>query len=166
MDGTNIARYLAVAAISLALIAVAGQLTQPVKIQAQEEAEEYATSRYFAPVSIPLDGIKLKDGQFILLTDTTPFTSEAHVAMVLPCDDEGNPKAKLVAGVAPNLAPVDLGAVLELSTMGDTCVYHGEAGEDADVTDWALLNTSGAGLRFKDNHSVSIFLIHKGTLGE
>lgn len=159
MDGTNIAKYLAVAAISLALVAVSGQLIAP----AGSQEEEIPTG--FSQVTVPLDGIKLKAGQFLLVADTTPYASEGHIVTVLPCGSDGVSPVKLVAGVAPNVTPVELGIVPELSSMGDTCVYHGEAPEGTQITDYAIINTSDKGVRFGDNHVVTVFITELYSLG-
>ena len=151
---SKIAKYLAIAAISISLVAVSSQLTMPAA--SQQEEEEIPTG--FSQVTVPLDAIKLKPGQFLLFADTTPFASEGHVVTILPCDADGISPIKFVAGIAPNLAPVELGIIPELSSMGDTCVYHGEAPEGTPVTDYAIINTSDKGVRLGDNHVVTVFI--------
>jgi len=158
MDG-KIAKYLAIAAISMSLVAVSTQLTTP----AASQEEEVPTG--FSQVIVPLDAIKLGPGQFLLVADTTPFASEGHVVTILPCDADGISPVKFVAGIAPNVAPVELGIVPELSKMGDTCVYHGEAPEGTQVTDYAIINTSDMGVRFGDNHVVTVFITELYSLG-
>jgi hypothetical protein len=114
-------------------------------------------------VTIPLEGLKLKAGQFILLSDTTPVHVEAaHVAINVPCENGNNndPKSDIavVAGVAPNVEPVDLQYVKQLSDPEDNCTYHVDIPEDDDdkVTDIAIINPGSETVAFKSGNFATI----------
>lgn len=90
--------------------------------------------------TIPLTG-RLQPGDFKLLMDITGYISESgHVAMKVPCGPEGEQLLAIVAGVAPDVAPIDMDYVAPLSNPPDSCLYHGEIPEG--ITDIALINTS------------------------
>jgi hypothetical protein len=62
------------------------------------------TTRYQTTVTIPLEGLKLKAGQFILLSDTSPVKVDAaHVTINVSFENGNNsdPKSDIavVAGV-------------------------------------------------------------------
>jgi hypothetical protein len=114
-------------------------------------------------VTIPLEGLRLKAGQFILLSDTTPVhVDAAHVAINVPCKDGNNndPKSDIavVAGVAPNVKPVDLQYVKQLSDPEDNCTYHVDIPEDNDdkVTDIAIINPGHGTVEFKSGNFATI----------
>ena len=113
-------------------------------------------------VTIPLEGLKLKAGQFILLSDTTPVRVEAaHVAINVPCQNDNNdPKSDIavVAGVAPNVEPVDLQYVKQLSDPEDNCTYHVDIPEDDNdkVTDIAIINPGHKTVEFKSGNFATV----------
>jgi hypothetical protein len=88
---------------------------------------------------IPLTG-QLTNGDYILLMDFTPFSTSieghSHIAMKVPCNEDGSPKVTIVTGVAPNLKTLDIGNAindgtldgknLDLSAEGRSCLYHAE----------------------------------------
>jgi hypothetical protein len=62
---------------------------------------------------------------FIHLYDTTPYSiRNGHVAAKIPCDDNSTPMLNILVGVAPELAPVPLELLANLSTPGELCLYH------------------------------------------
>ena len=98
-------------------------------------------------VTIPLEGLTLKAGQFIELTDTTlVLVTAAHATINVPCDNGNNndPESDIavVAGVAPDLEPVELEYIEELSDPEDNCTYHADIpeNEDDEITDIAIIN--------------------------
>jgi hypothetical protein len=114
-------------------------------------------------VTITLEGLRLKAGQFIELTDTTPvLVDAAHVTINVPCENGNNndPKSDIavVAGVAPDLKPVDLEYIKELSNPEDNCLYHADIPEDEDddVTDIAILNPDDKTVEFKSGNFATI----------
>jgi hypothetical protein len=110
---------------------------------------------------IPLTG-QLTNGDYILLMDFTPFSTSieghSHIAMKVPCNEDGSPKVTIVTGVAPNLKTLDVGNAinngtldgksLDLSDEGISCLYHAELPNG--TTDIALVNTSNQTLNFDD----------------
>ena len=56
------------------------------------------------------------NGDYILLMDFTPFATSveghSHIAMKIPCDKDGSPKATIVTGIAPNLKSLDVGKAI------------------------------------------------------
>lgn len=112
----------------------------------------------FISQHIPLTG-QLQNGDYIHLIDFTPFntTAEGHIAIKVPCDNNGKPMVTVIAGVAPNFTTLDVGNAInngtldgrniDLSVEGTTCLYHGEIPNG--ITDIALVNTSNKTLNFE-----------------
>ena len=126
----------------------------------EEEYEEHeGEESLFISQHIPLTG-QLQNGDYIHLIDFTPFNTTAegqsHIAIKVPCDNDGKPLATVIAGVAPNFTTVDVGNAInngtldgrniDLSVEGTTCLYHGEIPNG--ITDIALVNTSNQTLNF------------------
>ena len=101
----------------------------------------HITDNLIVSQHIPLTG-SLFTSDYILLMDLTPFATSVeghrHIAMKIPCNEDGTPKATIVTGVAPNLNSLDIGNAinngslngkhLDLSAKGKSCLY------DADIT--------------------------------
>lgn len=117
---------------------------------------------------IPLTGNLVK-GDYILLMDLTPFATSveghSHIAMKIPCNEEGSPKAMIVTGIAPNLKSLSVGKAinngtlngksLDLSDEGNSCLYHAQL--PTGITDIALVNTANETLNFdKGGYSVTV----------
>lgn len=100
-------------------------------------------------VTIPLEGLSLNEQQFLLLSDTTPVRVDAaHLAINVPCTEEGDSDIIGVAGVAPDVQTVELELVPELSSPPTNCLYHGDIPDNSDeVTDIAIAN-AGADIQF------------------
>ena len=111
----------------------------------------------------------LVNGDYILLMDLTPFATSieghSHIAMKIPCNKDGVPKATIVTGIAPNLNSLDLGKAinngtingksLDLSDEGNSCLYHSEL--PTGIMDIALVNTSNETLNFdRGGYSVTV----------
>lgn len=116
---------------------------------------------------IPLTG-QLISGDYILLMDLTPFSTSieghSHIAVKIPCNEDGSPKATIVTGVAPNFKSLDIGNAikndtldgknLDLSAEGRSCLYHAELPNG--TTDIALVNTSNQTLNFSEGGYPSV----------
>jgi hypothetical protein len=116
---------------------------------------------------IPLTG-QLTSGDYILLMDFTPFSTSieghSHIAMKVPCNEDGSAKVTIVTGVAPNLKTLDIGNTinngtldgknLDLSAEGRSCLYHAELPNG--TTDIALVNTSNQTLNFNEGGYYSV----------
>ena len=115
--------------------------------------------------TISLTG-KLAKGDFKLLMDITPYMSEGgHVALKVPCGPAGEQLLAIVAGVAPDVAPVTLDYVAPLSNPPSSCLYHAGLGEG--ITDIALINTSDETVSFfgKSSAGYSVTITIHGELG-
>jgi hypothetical protein len=122
---------------------------------------------------IPLTG-QLTNGDYILLMDFTPFSTSieghSHIAMKVPCNEDGSPKVTIVTGVAPNLKTLDVGNAinngtldgksLDLSDEGSSCLYHADLPNG--ITDIALVNTSNQTLNFNDGGYYSVIVSAHG----
>ena len=111
-----------------------------------------------APLTVPLHGVNLSQNQFILLYDSTPYASKGHIALNLPCDaDTPNvPIFQVLVGRAPDLAPVALGYIPQISVAPQMCVYHGQFGFGDPVTDIVLRNIAGRTISLGGPHSLAI----------
>jgi hypothetical protein len=118
---------------------------------------------------IPLTG-QLARGDYILLMDFTPFVTSieghSHIALKVPCNEDGTSKVTIVTGIAPNLNTLNIGKSinngtldgnsLDLSEEGNSCLYHAEL--PINISDIALVNTSNQTLNFNEGgyHSVTV----------
>ena len=112
-----------------------------------------------APVTIPLHGVNLSANQFILLYDSTPYASKGHIALGLPCDANtpNVPMFQVLVGRAPDLTPLALGYISQISVPSQMCVYHGQFGFGKyPITDILLKNISGKTINLEGPNSVAI----------
>jgi hypothetical protein len=123
---------------------------------------------------IPLSG-QLAVGDYILLMDFTPFVTSieghSHIALKVPCNEDGTSKVTIVTGIAPNLNTLDIGKSinngtldgnsLDLSDEGNSCLYHVEL--PINISDIALVNTSNQTLNFNEGGYSSVTVSAHGT---
>jgi hypothetical protein len=111
-----------------------------------------------APLTVPLHGVNLSGNQFILLYDSTPYASKGHIALNLPCDANTPdvPIFQVLVGRAPDLTPLALGYISQMSVVPQMCVYHGQFGFGEPITDIVLKNISGKTISLGGPHSVAI----------
>lgn len=118
---------------------------------------------------IPLTG-QLTGGDYILLMDFTPFVTSIeghnHIALKVPCNEDGTSKVTIATGIAPNLNTLNIGKPIDngtldgnsrdLSEEGNSCLYHAEL--SINISDIALVNTSNQTLNFNEGgyHSVTV----------
>jgi hypothetical protein len=115
-------------------------------------------------VTIPLEGLRLKAGQFIELSDTDPLrVAAAHVTINVPCQNDNNNKGPesdiaVVAGVAPELKQTELEFIAGLSNPEDNCTYHADilGNENDEVTDIAIINPGHVTVEFKSGNFATI----------
>jgi hypothetical protein len=149
---------LAVLAGAVSAGLVAGIFAVPVALNAVAIA---ADSEVEAFDTIPLEGMSLRPGEFILLVDSTPaLIQPGHVALHVPCevdDDEAETDIAVVAGVAPDVSPVELNYVAELSNPDKgRCTFHVTIPEDSeDITDIAMINAGDKNIKFKSGMFVT-----------
>ena len=113
--------------------------------------------------TLPLEGLSLEPNEFLLLADTTPAEIESgHVALSVPCTDGDTPETDIdvVAGIAPDVTPVILEYVGDLSAPEDNrCTFHVTIPENSeDITDVAIINTGAATVQFDSGHFATISL--------
>jgi hypothetical protein len=122
---------------------------------------------------IPLTG-QLVAGDYLLLMDFTPFSTSveghSHIALKVPCSDDGTPKITIATGVAPKLNTLNMGNAiingtldggkLNLSVEGRSCLFHSDL--PIGVTDVVLINTSNETLDF-DSSGYSVTISIHGT---
>ena len=131
----------------------------------------HITDNLIVSEHIPLTG-NLLSGDYILLMDFTPFATSveghSHIALKIPCDKGGSPKATIVAGVAPRFKTLNIGQAinngtldgksLDLSDEGYSCLYHTEL--PIGITDLALVNTSNETLNFNEGGYSATVTVH------
>jgi hypothetical protein len=140
---------------------------------AQQHAEHILDNLVISE-HIPLIG-QLASGDYILLMDFTPFVTSieghSHIALKVPCNEDGTSKVTVVAGIAPNLNTLNIGNAinngtldgdsLDLSDEGNSCLYHAELPNN--ISDIALVNTSNQTLNFNEGGYPSITVSAHGT---
>jgi hypothetical protein len=123
---------------------------------------------------IPLTG-QLASGDYILLMDFTPFVTSieghSHIALKVPCNEDGTPEVTIVTGIVPNLNTLNIGKSinngtldgdsLDLSDEGNSCLYHAELPNN--ISDIALINTSNQTLNFNEGGYPSVTVPAHGT---
>jgi hypothetical protein len=166
------------AIILLTLPGMDGAYTQTMSttnnnITAQQHAEHILDNLVISE-HIPLTG-QLANGDYILLIDFTPFVTSieghSHIALKVPCNEDGTPKVTIVTGIAPNLNTLNLGNAinngtldgdsLDLSAEGNSCLYHAELPNN--ISDIALVNTSNQTLNFNEGGYSSVNVSAHGT---
>jgi hypothetical protein len=123
---------------------------------------------------IPLTG-QLASRDYILLMDFTPFVTSieghSHIALKVPCNEDGTSKVAIVTGIAPNLNSLDIGNAinngtldgnsLDLSDEGNSCLYRTELPNN--ISDIVLVNTSNQTLNFNEGGYPSVTVSAHGT---
>jgi len=130
------------------------------------------------PATLPTEewfhfnGVSLLPGQFVDMVDTTPFFStKGHIAMVIPCDNYGDPYVQVFQGILDGglntLEPIAPQYLQHMSKPGVSCVYHFNFGNTTNnpdgVTDFAVVNISNKTIAFSDRHT-STFSLAEGYL--
>lgn len=105
-----------------------------------------------------LNGLNFSQNQFLLLYDSTPFASKGHAAMTLPCnaDDPSRPIFQLLSGRAPDLFPVPLGFIQNISSIPSMCVFHGQFGFGDPISDLALQYLGEESIELNGPYSIVI----------
>ena len=139
-----------------------------------EQHAEHILDNLVISEHIPLTG-QLASGDYILLMDFTPFVTSieghSHIALKVPCNDDGTSKITIVTGIAPNLNTLNIGNAinngtlngesLDLSAEGNSCLYHAELPNN--ISDIALVNTSNQTLNFNGGGYSSVTVSAHGT---
>jgi hypothetical protein len=141
---------------------------------AAEQHAEHIFDNLIISEHIPLAD-QLSSGDYILLMDFTPFVTSveghSHIALKVPCNEDGSPKVTIVTGIAPNLNTLNIGnAIINgtldgkdivLSAEGSSCLYHAELPNS--ISDIALVNTSNQTLNFNEGGYYSVTVSVHGT---
>lgn len=120
---------------------------------------------------IPLTG-RLAIGDYLFLMDLTPFATSveghSHIALKVPCKDDGTSKLTVVTGVAPKLNSLAMGnpiingtldgKTFSLSKIGGSCLYHSDLPNGTN--DIAVINTSNETLDFENSGYSVTLTIH------
>jgi hypothetical protein len=95
----------------------------------------------------------------------------SHIALKVPCNDDGSPKVTIGTGIAPNLNILNIGnAIINgtidgkdivLSAEGSSCLYRAELPNS--ISDIALVNTSNHTLNFDEGGYYSVTVSVHGT---
>ena len=139
-----------------------------------EQHAEHILDNLVISEHIPLTG-QLASGDYILLMDFTPFVTSieghSHIALKVPCNEDGTSKVTTVTGIAPNLNTLSIGNainngtldgnILDLSAEGNSCLYHAEL--PINISDIALINTSNQTLNFNEGGYSSVTVSAHGT---
>jgi hypothetical protein len=143
------------------------QMTEMTNNTSQEHAV-HTIDNLVISEHIPLSG-QLAARDYLLLMDFTPFSTSveghSHVALKVPCGQDGIPKITIATGVTPKLNTLDLGNAIingtlndkevSLSAKGQSCLFHSDLPNG--VTDVVLINTSNETLDFQSGgYSVTI----------
>ena len=135
----------------------------------EEEKEHNETSTVRDSVTELLEGKIIPGGDFIHLYDTTPYhILNGHVALKVPCSDDGPTSIQVLIGSAPNMTAATLENITPLSTPGEQCLYHVDlipGGNVTTITDIALKNPTEYELEFPPTTTVVIG-INEVTKGE
>jgi hypothetical protein len=159
--------------VQLVLTGMNISYSQPMSTQnnatSPEQHAEHILDNLVISEHIPLTG-QLASGDYILLMDFTPFVTSieghSHIALKVPCNEDGTSRVTVVTGIAPNLNTLNIGNainngtlngdILDLSDEGNSCLYHAELPNN--ISDIALVNTSNQTLNFNEGgyHSVTV----------
>jgi hypothetical protein len=168
---------LATITILLSHFGINNAYSQPMSTMNNTAAEQHAEHIFdnlIISEYIPLAG-QLSSGDYILLMDFTPFVTSveghSHIALKVPCNEDGSPKITIGTGIAPNLNTLNIGSAikngtldgesLDLSAEGNSCLYHAELPNS--ISDIALVNTSNQTLNFNEGGYYSITISAHGT---
>jgi hypothetical protein len=102
----------------------------------------------------------------------TSIEGRGHIALKVPCNEDGTSKVTIVTGIAPNLNTLNIGnainngtldgeSSLDLSDEGNSCLYHTELPNN--ISDIALVNTSNQTLNFNEGGYPSVTVSAHGT---
>jgi hypothetical protein len=174
---TLVGLILTSAVILLTFPGMGGAYTQSMSTTDNSTAQQHAEhtlDNLIISEHIPLTGLLAK-GDYILLMDFTPFVTSieghSHIALKIPCNEDGSPKVTVVTGIAPNLSTLNIGSAinngtldgnsLDLSAEGTSCLYHAEL--PSNISDLVLVNTSNQTLNFSEGGYYSVTVSAHGT---
>lgn len=111
--------------------------------------------------TILLSNETIPAGSFIQLYDSSPYAIvSGHITAKIPCDNNSNSILTILTGSIPELQPVELKLVQNLSTPGGLCLYHidlpskGEGG--FIITDIVIKNPGVNNIQLPTTSTVAI----------
>ncbi|MGI8833687.1 MAG: hypothetical protein ACR2IS_13760 [Nitrososphaeraceae archaeon] len=129
---------------STVIVASAQQPTNTTGTATEHTEGEAGVTAVRDSTAILLAGETIPAGSFIHLYDSTPDAiATGHVAAKIPCNEDSNATLTILTGSAPNLQPVELELLPELSTAGELCLYHADLASEQGgnmTTDIAIQN--------------------------
>jgi hypothetical protein len=129
---------------STAIVVSAQQPTNTTSATTEHAEGEAGGTAVRDSTAILLAGETIPAGSFIHLYDSTPDAiATGHVAAKIPCNENSNATLTILTGSAPNLQPVELELLPELSTAGELCLYHADLASEQGgnmTTDIAIQN--------------------------
>lgn len=148
------------AGISISLGLIIGATVSPFHVWGASEGQQTKTGPTHLMQWHSLKGITLNPGEFLDLADTTPMlTIGGHVAMYIPCDDSGKPLVQFLQGSVDvdenTLVPITPEYIKDLSSPGNSCLYHFDIGTPDGVTDFAIVNHGSNPVNFGERHTVT-----------
>jgi hypothetical protein len=163
--------------VLLTLPEMNGAYTQPMSTMNNSSVQQHAKhilDNLVISEHIPLTG-QLAMGDYILLMDFSPFVTSieghSHIALKVPCNEDGTSKVAIVTGIAPNLNTLNIGNAinngtldgesLDLSSEGKSCLYHAEL--PINISDIVLVNTTNQTLNLNDGGYSSVTVSAHGT---
>ncbi len=108
--------------------------------------------------TILLNGLNFSQNQFLLMYDSTPYASKGHIAITLPCNEDNSSQSlfQILVGRAPDLFPLPLGYIQDISSLSTACVYHGQFGFGDPITDIVLKYVGEGNMELKGPYSAII----------
>jgi hypothetical protein len=118
----------------------------------------YKTDTGKSSETVLLDGLNFSQNQFLLLYDSTPYSSKGHVAVTFPCNEENpsKPVFQILSGRAPDLFSVPLGYIQNISSVPSMCVFHGQFGFGDPISDLALKYVGQGNIELNGPYSVVV----------
>ena len=133
------------------------------------QQEQVQASQPHDSVTVLMDGKTIPGRNFIHLYDSTPSSiSSGHVAAHLPCDGGGEATVQVVGGIAPDVQPLNMTLVDQMSNLGNICMYHVDIPQQngTSITDIALLNPAEQSIILPPATSVVIHVSEFAAAGE
>jgi hypothetical protein len=141
MNEKNIISIFGCSLLLVAAMLLSTSSSSNIAFSQQEEAQP--SSQSHDSVTVLMEGKTIPGRNFIHLYDSTPSSIAAgHVAAHLPCGSNGEATVKVVGGIAPDVAPLNMTLVDQMSIPGNICMYHVDIPQQnrTAITDIALLN--------------------------
>jgi hypothetical protein len=102
---------------------------------------------------------------FIPLYDTSIYKiADAHISAKIPCNGDSSSTLELLAGDTPDIKPVKLEPVKELSKPGYLCMYHTDIGLTHNSSGDRINNTTITNILLRNPSDYRIILPNTSTI--